>query len=213
MSKTFTSDNLFIKEQEEDKTGEYAFEEATSMVSRPRSAAMPTPELGGAAFGEPSEETEEELPAFGSSTGFNSGGLFGTLSEGVTLKAYNETRRRQLQALRGAPIIESNTIKVKDEAPLVLLALPGKEENEPSHSTQALVEHSVIREIKTSGISDNLDVSLFWEEKALIAIRYAQLYGYLLLCYYEAWPFDVRDQWAHLFFFLTGTLHFMVGQD
>lgn len=107
------------------------------MLSRPRSAAMPTPELGGPAFGEPSsEETEEELPAFGSSTGFNSGGLFGTLSEGVTLKAYNETRRRQLQALRGgAPIIESNNVKVKDEAPLVLLPIPGKEEKQESHST------------------------------------------------------------------------------
>jgi hypothetical protein len=57
---------------------------------------MPTPELGGGAFGERSEETDEELPAFGNSSGFNSGGLFGTLSEGVTLKAYNETRRRQL---------------------------------------------------------------------------------------------------------------------
>lgn len=86
------------------------------MLSRPRSAVTPTPEIGGGAFGEPSsEETdEEELPAFGSSTGFNSGGLFGTLSEGVTLRAYNATRRRQLQALKGVPIIEPPPIKVKD---------------------------------------------------------------------------------------------------
>lgn len=142
------------------------------MLSRPRSAVMPTPEIGGGAFGEPSsEETDEELPAFGSSTGFNSGGLFGTLSEGVTLRAYNATRRRQLQALKGVPIIEAQ-IKVKDEAPLVFLPVPEAEKQE-SHSTQALAEHSVVKEIKTSGISDNLEVSLFWEEKALIAIRYA----------------------------------------
>lgn len=76
--------------EEEDKAGEYVFED--SIPSRPRSAVIPTLELGVAAFGPQSDTEDEDLPAFGSSNG--SGGLFGTISEGLTLKAYNETRRR-----------------------------------------------------------------------------------------------------------------------
>ena len=55
---------------------------------------MPTPDLGGPAFGPQSDSEDEDLPAFGSTNG--SGGLFGTISEGLTLKAYNQARQRQL---------------------------------------------------------------------------------------------------------------------
>ena len=54
------------------------------------------------------------------------------------------------------------------------------------------MEHSVIKEIRTSRLFDNLDISLFWEEKALIIIRFAQLYGFLLLIMFETFPSAVR---------------------
>lgn len=56
-------------------------------------------------------------------------------------------------------------------------------------------------------------MSLFWEEKALLALRFAQIYGFLLLCNFEAFPSAIREQWSHFFFFLSGSLHFMAGQD
>ena len=31
----------------------------------------------------------------------------------------------------------------------------------------------------------NLDISLFWEEKIILMIRYLQFYGYYLLIFYE----------------------------
>ena len=34
----------------------------------------------------------------------------------------------------------------------------------------------------------NVWVSLFWEEKIILMLRYCQFYGFLLLCFYETWP-------------------------
>jgi hypothetical protein len=59
----------------------------------------------------------------------------------------------------------------------------------------------------------NLDISLFWEEKALMIIRFIQFYGYLLMAFYEEFPFDYRDQWARFFFFMTGSFQLMLGQS
>jgi hypothetical protein len=42
----------------------------------------------------------------------------------------------------------------------------------------------VLKEIKTNRMG-NLEISLFWEEKALIIIRFIQFYGYLLMVFYE----------------------------
>jgi hypothetical protein len=42
----------------------------------------------------------------------------------------------------------------------------------------------VLKEITTNKLG-NLVISLFWEEKALILIRFIQFYGYLLMAFYE----------------------------
>ena len=34
----------------------------------------------------------------------------------------------------------------------------------------------------------NMPVSLFWEEKFVMIIRYLQFYGFFLLIFFEAWP-------------------------
>lgn len=74
------------------------------------------------------------------------------------------------------------------------------------------MEYSVVNDVKPNRLG-NLDISLFWEEKALIIIRFIQFYGYLLIIMYETFPFEVRDRWAHFFFFMSGSFHFMIGQD
>lgn len=76
-----------------------------------------------------------------------------------------------------------------------------------------MVEHSIVKDIQTSWPLQNLVISIFWEEKGLIALRFAQVYGFLLLCDFETFPSAIREQWSHLFFFLSGSLHFMIGQD
>lgn len=68
----------------------------------------------------------------------------------------------------------------------------------------------VLKEIGTN-IFGNLKISIFWEEKILIIIRFIQFYGYLLMCFYEVFPFDFREIWARFFFFMTGSFHFMLG--
>jgi len=35
----------------------------------------------------------------------------------------------------------------------------------------------------------NVIVSLFWEEKIVMIIRFFQFYGYLMMICYEVWPF------------------------
>jgi len=48
---------------------------------------------------------------------------------------------------------------------------------------------SVQQDITESKYGKNLVVSLFWEEKILLILRFLQLYGYLMLVCYEVWPF------------------------
>jgi hypothetical protein len=48
----------------------------------------------------------------------------------------------------------------------------------------------------------NLEVSLYWEEKALLIIKFLQLYGWLLMTFYENFPYQYQ-QTMHAFVFLT----------
>jgi hypothetical protein len=38
----------------------------------------------------------------------------------------------------------------------------------------------------------NLEVSLYWEEKALLIIKFLQLYGWLLMTFYENFPYQYQ---------------------
>ena len=38
----------------------------------------------------------------------------------------------------------------------------------------------------------NLEISLFWEEKIIIIIKFAQIYGYLLQQFFEKYPFQYQ---------------------
>lgn len=50
------------------------------------------------------------------------------------------------------------------------------------------MENSVIKEIKENFFG-NLEISLFWEEKIIMIIRFVQFYGFLLMCLYEVFPY------------------------
>ena len=70
----------------------------------------------------------------------------------------------------------------------------------------------VLKEISENWFG-NIKVSLFWEEKILLIVRFAQYYGYLLLCFYEVFPFDFKEYWGRFFFFLIGSFQFMISQE
>ena len=59
---------------------------------------------------------------------------------------------------------------------------------------------SVIYRIEENCLG-NLDVSLYWEEKVVLLLRYTQFYGFLLLIFFEDWPEAYRWQSPYMFFF------------
>ena len=59
----------------------------------------------------------------------------------------------------------------------------------------------------------NVSISLFWEEKTIMILRFIQFYGYLMLVCYEMWPNQARYMWGYFFFFMSGSFYFMLGSD
>mmetsp|Transcript_11575 Transcript_11575/g.17491 ORF Transcript_11575/g.17491 Transcript_11575/m.17491 type:complete len:83 (+) Transcript_11575:598-846(+) len=47
---------------------------------------------------------------------------------------------------------------------------------------------SMIKEEQTTNCLNNYEVSLFWEEKLALILRFLQFYSFLLLIFYEQWP-------------------------
>ena len=64
----------------------------------------------------------------------------------------------------------------------------------------------VAMSIKTNCMG-NVVVSLFWEEKFLLVIRYIQLYGFLMIAFYESWPTEARRLWSYVMLGSTGSFH------
>ena len=58
----------------------------------------------------------------------------------------------------------------------------------------------------------NLEVSLFWEEKIFLCVRYAQFYGYLLLIFFEFWP-DKYQNMSEFLFLLGGQWNLIINPD
>lgn len=53
----------------------------------------------------------------------------------------------------------------------------------------------------------NLEISLFWEEKIFMMVRVVQLYSCLFFFYYEQWPSSTRKYMTVLFSAMTGSLY------
>ena len=49
----------------------------------------------------------------------------------------------------------------------------------------------------------NVSVSLYWEEKVLISLRYLQLLSLIFVSIYEDWPFQMRQDFEK-FMFVSG---------
>ena len=54
---------------------------------------------------------------------------------------------------------------------------------------------------------NNLEISLFWEEKFVMLIRVAQLYSCLFFFYYEQWPSNARNYLTIMFASFSGSLY------
>jgi hypothetical protein len=54
-------------------------------------------------------------------------------------------------------------------------------------------------QIKTNRCNGDLVISLFWEEKFVIIVRYLQLYGLIFFFYYENWPANTRLWLTNMF--------------
>ena len=52
---------------------------------------------------------------------------------------------------------------------------------------ETIIENLIKRKVNCFG---NFGISLFWEEKILIFIRYLQLYSMVYVAFYEYWPYD-----------------------
>ena len=53
--------------------------------------------------------------------------------------------------------------------------------------------------IKANRCNGDLEISLFWEEKLAIMLRYIELYGVIFVFYYEMWPSQLRHQATGMF--------------
>lgn len=49
----------------------------------------------------------------------------------------------------------------------------------------------------------NLEVSLFWEEKIILMIKFLQMYGFVLSVYYETYPFKYQNELGDVLFFMS----------
>ena len=73
----------------------------------------------------------------------------------------------------------AETIRLRDDESLQL------EENELEIDIDnpAVVLHEM-----PENYFGNLDVSLMWEEKAILLLRFLQFYAFLLLLFFDTWP-------------------------
>lgn len=60
-------------------------------------------------------------------------------------------------------------------------------------------EIAMATKIKTNKCNGDLEISLFWEEKLVIMIRFFQLYGIIFYFYYELWPASMRLWFTGMF--------------
>ena len=68
----------------------------------------------------------------------------------------------------------------------------------------------VYSEMKMSWLG-NLEVSLFWEEKIILIIKFVQLYGFLLSVFYEQWPFKYQNELGTFLFIMSGDFYLAGG--
>ena len=57
----------------------------------------------------------------------------------------------------------------------------------------------------------NLEVSLLWEEKIILMLKFAQLYGFLLAVFYESYPFQYQETLGPALFALSGDFYLIFG--
>lgn len=56
----------------------------------------------------------------------------------------------------------------------------------------------------------NVTISLMWEEKVVLILRYCQFYGFLLLIFFENWP-DNYQSMSGFLFLMSGQWNLLIG--